>query len=78
MKRIIILSISVVAVSLALLNVASTDNPTYISVNERESSPSYSAKGAMEYLHRLTLILMFYSPKVRMAMPAAQKTEVPT
>lgn len=53
MKRIIILSISVVAVSLTMLNVASTSNQTYISVNDRESSPSYSAKGAMEYLYRL-------------------------
>ena len=53
MKRIIIASLSVVVVSLVLINTTSTGQKTYSTVSERDNQPSYSAKGAMEYLHRL-------------------------
>ena len=53
MKQIIIASLSAVVVSLALINLSSTDQKTYLSVSERNNQPYNSAKGAMEYLHRL-------------------------
>lgn len=53
MNRIIIPSLSAIVICLTLLSVISSDDQTYLSINEREKQPQYSAKGAMEYLNRL-------------------------
>ena len=53
MKNIIISSISLVLLTFLFVNISQQDKQSYIPINKRISEPTYGAKGALEYLHRL-------------------------
>ena len=53
MKNIIISSISLALLTFLFVDISQQDKQSYIPIDERISEPTYGAKGALEYLHRL-------------------------